>query len=109
MYDLREFDFVKQSATPQTSDETLDILIYETAGDMNKLRHRARRYPVERNAYLGDLKIESADALSMLRMYYQQMSWDLYEMARLGEEHYLERMQDIRLLGLMDKLKKRSE
>jgi hypothetical protein len=109
MYNLQEFSFVKKSANNQTSRETLDVFIYEVAGDMNKLLHRAERYPQERNAYLGDLRGETSDAFCMLRMFIEQQGWDVYEIASLGEQRYEERMDDIRRLGLKERLKRRND
>lgn len=107
--DLTEFSFVANSANEQTKDETLDVLIYEVAGDMNKLNHRSKRYPESRNAYLGDLKGETSDALSMLRMFIEQQGWDFYEITNLGESRYLERMDDIRKKGFQDRLRQRND
>lgn len=109
MHDLRAFSFVEESINNQTPDETLNVLIYEVAGDMNKRRHYMSRYPEERNAYLGDQKGEASDALSMLRMYFEQMNWDIYEMAKLGEARYLDRMNDLRRHGIQSKLRRRGD
>ena len=103
------FSFVKHSVNELTPRETLDILIYESAGDMNKILHHMLRYPALRVAYLRELKIATAQAISMLRMFCEQQEWNFEDLAALGEQNYLERMQDLRMYGLQEKLKKREE
>ena len=102
----KNFSFVKKSANDQTPRETLDVLIYESAGDMNKAMHYASRYPSERNAHLAELRKATSQAISMLRMFCEQQKWDFEELAAFGEEDYLEKMQDLRKYGLQERLKK---
>jgi len=104
----RDFSFVKESANEQSPNETLRVLTYEV-GDMNKSVHYASRYSGVRNGYMVDLKKTTAQAISMLRMFVEQQNWDFEELASLGEEDYLEKMQDLRKYGLQERLKKREE
>ena len=103
----KNFSFVKESVNEQTPRETLDVLIYESAGDMNKALHYATRYPAVRNAHLVELKKAAAQAISMLRMFCEQQKWDFEELAEFGERDYLDKMQDLRKHGLQESLKKR--
>lgn len=100
-----EFSFLANSANVQTPSQTLRVLTYEV-GKMNELFHKAEVYGVQ--GYLGDERIEASDALSMLRMWFEHKGWRLEDMERLGEQHYMERMSDIRKHGLKGKLKEDS-
>jgi len=102
----KSFSFVKESVGNLSSDETLRILTYEV-GDMNKLMHYMSRYPKDKIGYHGDLKSKVSCALSMLRMFIEQYQWNFDEIAEMGEQLYLERMQDIRKHGLQERLRKR--
>lgn len=94
------FSFVGNSANEVTSSKVLRVLTYEV-GDMNKLFSKAEDYPPERNAYLGDLRGETSDACSMLRMFCELQGWSFKEVMRFGEERYLERQDDMRKHGLI--------
>lgn len=102
----KNFSFVKESVDTITPRETLNILVYETAGDINKALHYATRYPKERNLYLAEAKKATAQAISMLRMFCEQNGWNFEELASFGEEDYLEKMQDLKKYGIQENLRK---
>lgn len=101
------FSFVRNSANNQTPMETLRVLTYEV-GDMNKAIHYAERYPEARNAYQPELRMAACQAFCMLRMFCEQQGWSVDDLFALGEENYMEKMQDIKRYGKPDGLKKES-
>jgi hypothetical protein len=107
---MSEFDFVKTSVNPQTVDETLMVATYEL-GKVIECHHYTKRYGIDSSTliikgYKNHGKSEVADLISMIRMYCQQQDWNYEELVELGEERYKERMDDLKLKGLQDKLKK---
>jgi hypothetical protein len=56
-------------------------------------------YPEEPYYCEANQKKEMADHISMCRMYCEQRGWSYSELEELGEEAYLERMEDIRKYG----------
>jgi hypothetical protein len=73
------------------------VLVYEV-GDVVKRQHRGSRYGVE--GVYNDQKVELSDVISMVRMFVEQKGWSFQELLELGEEHYLERMQDLKKYGV---------
>ena len=104
----QEFSFLANSANKRTPGQTLRVLTYEV-GKMNELFHKAEVYSAERNAHLGDMKSETSDANSMLRMWCEHNGWSRDEIDKLGEQRYLERMEDIRKHSLREVVRKRTE
>ena len=96
------FSFVQNSANSQTPEQTLLVATYEL-GKVIEYQHKARVYGPKGVYYCEEnQKKEMADHVSMCRMYCEQRGWDFEELMKLGEEAYLERMQDIRLHGLQE-------
>jgi len=87
------FSFVKNDVCNQTLDETLHILTYEL-GRLVENHHKAKRYGEQ--GYLGSAQKEMAGLISMCRMYCEQKGWYYDGLIGLGEEDYLERMEDLR-------------
>lgn len=92
------FSFVGNSVNPQTPEQTLLVLTYEL-GKVIEYNYKARVYGVVGYYCDANQRKEMADLISMARMYCQQKGWDFEELMRLGEEAYLERMEDIRKYG----------
>lgn len=90
---VSEFSFVQADVTDQTPDETLHVMTYEL-GRLVEHHHKGKRYGEQ--GYLGSAKKELAGLVSMCRMYCEQRGWDFDELMKLGEEDYLERMDDLR-------------
>jgi hypothetical protein len=103
----KNFSFVEESANNQTPERTLMIMVYEL-GKVIENYLKSQIYGVPQ-AYLGDLKLEASDLLSMYRMFIEQMDWPLEELMQIGETRYLERMADIRKHALQELLIKRGE
>lgn len=104
----KPFSFIANSANPQTPSQTLRVLTYEI-GKVNEHFHRAEVYPSERNLYMGDMKGEVADSVSMLRMFCEHYGWNFEEIMKLGEERYLEKQEDLRRYGLQAMVERRSD
>lgn len=100
--DNQSFSFVEASATPQTPEETLNVLNYEQ-GELAKCYHYSKRYG--RQGYLPNVQVKAANVLSMIRMFFEHMGWSEEEMRALGEEHYLERQRDMAKYALPEQLK----
>lgn len=96
------FSFIEASVTPQTPEETLQILNYEQ-GELAKCYHYMKRYGPQ--GYLPNVRVKAANVLSMIRMFFEHMGWSFEEMSQLGIEHYLERQADLRKYGLIEQLR----
>lgn len=96
------FSFLDTSATPQTLDETLHVLTYEL-GKVVYCHHYAKRYGPK--GYETDMKAHTANMISMVRMVCEHKSWDFAELKQFGEDHYLERQDDLKKYGLKEQLK----
>ena len=93
------FSFVEHDACIQTPDETLHIITYNLGG-LIECHHKSKRYGPQ--GY-GDLaKKQMSDLISMCRMYCEQKGWSFEELMKLGEEGYLERMEDLRKYGIQE-------
>lgn len=95
------FSFVVNSVGPQTLEETLMMLTYEL-GKVIEYYHKAKRYGASGYYSEDNQKKEMSDLISMVRMYCEQRVWDFNELMRLGEQAYLERVDDIKKYGLSD-------
>lgn len=101
------FSFINESATKQTKEETLLIATYEL-GKIIQCQHYTKRFgidKIERMGYLAHGKTEMADLISMLRMYCEQEGWNYKELVEMGQERYLERMEDLKSNGIKSQLK----
>jgi hypothetical protein len=96
------FSFLENSVNNQTEEETLLVLTYEL-GQVIKLHHYSKRYG--ETGYQEDMKCEMGDILSMCRMFCEQRKWNFEELIKLGEEHYIERMDDLKKYGIKENLK----
>lgn len=96
---LDKFSFVRNSANVQTPEQTLQILTYEL-GKVIEYNHKAHVYGA--TSYYSDAnqQREMSDLISMSRMYCEQKEWDYDKLMMLGEEVYLDRMEDIRQHGV---------
>jgi len=95
------FSFLENSANKQTKDETLLVATYEL-GKIIQCHHYTKRFGIDRVEIMGYKaygKAEMADLISMLRMFCEQQGWNFDELKYLGEERYLERMEDLRNNG----------
>jgi hypothetical protein len=105
---MSNFSFIKESANDQTPEETLLVCTYEL-GKVIECQHYEKRYGEDRliqKGYKTFGRTEMSDLISMLRMYCEQRDWDFEELISLGEERYLERMQDLKEKGIKENLKK---
>lgn len=93
---MSQFSFVESDVTNQTPDETLHVMTYNLGG-LVEAHHKAKRYGEKGYNALG--KKQMADLISTCRYYCEQRSWDFDELMKLGEEAYLERMEDLRKHG----------
>jgi len=93
---MSKFSFIEENTTNQTPDETLHVMTYELGG-LVECHHKGKRYGEKGYVELG--KKEMADLISMCRYYCEQKGWDFDELMRLGEEAYLERMEDLKKYG----------
>jgi len=75
-----------------TPEDILSVLTYEV-GDMHKCLHRAKRYPQDKGAYLAELKVTTADALTMLCGFMRLMGWKFMDIENMGRERVQERLQ----------------
>lgn len=92
------FSFVGQSANKQPKEQTLLVLTYEL-GKVIEYNHKANVYGA--TGYYSDAnqQKEMSDAISMMRMYCEQKGWNYRDLEKLGEEAYIERMDDIKKYG----------
>jgi len=93
------FSFVQSDICNQTLDETLHVMTYELGG-LIECHHKSKRYGEQ--GYVGLGKKQMSDLISMCRMYCEQKGWDYDELMRLGEETYLERIEDLRKYGIQE-------
>ena len=93
------FNFTKHSVGHQSKEQTLLILTYEL-GNVVEYNHKANVYG--ETAYYSDAnqQKEMSDLISMCRYYCEQKNWNFEDLMRLGEEAYLERMEDIKKYGI---------
>ncbi len=97
----QKFSFVANAVGSQSKDSTLHIMTYEL-GKIVQQHHYSKVYGVDSSttAYIGDGKVQTSNLISMIRYYCEQQGWDYDELQKLGEEHYLERMKDLREHGV---------
>jgi len=95
------FSFVDNSVNEQTSEQTLLIMVY-VLGKVIEYSHKARVYGA--TGYYSDenQQKEMSDLISMYRMYCEQKGWNFEALMKLGEECYLERMEDLRKYGIWE-------
>ena len=93
------FSFVQNNINNQTPDETLHVMTYELGG-LIECHHKSKRYGPQ--GYDGLAKKQMSDLISMCHMYCEQKGWDYEELLKLGEEAYLERMEDLRKYGIKE-------
>ena len=100
---MDKFSFSANSVNNQTPKDTLLILGYE-CGDILRHEHYREVYGNDpgHSFYCseGNHKLAVADAISMLRLYCKLKGWDFEELLALGEEHYMERMVDLKMHGV---------
>jgi len=89
-----EFSFVEHDVTHQTPEETLHIATYEL-GHVIEYSHKAKRYGATGYYSEENQKKEMSDLISMCRFYCEQRGWNYRELEKLGEEGYVERMEDL--------------
>ena len=94
-----EFSFTQHDTTNQSPDETLHVMTYEL-GSLVEHHHKTKRYGEQ--GHLGSAKKQMSDLISMCRYYCEQRGWDFNELMSLGEEAYLERMEDLRKYGVKE-------
>lgn len=89
------FSFVQHAIGHQSPERTLMILTYEL-GKLIEYHLKAGIYGP--TAYYCDAnqQKEASDCISMLRYFCEQKGWDFECLKTLGEEGYLDRMEDIR-------------
>ena len=94
-----KFSFKKHAVGYQSMEQTLLILTYEL-GKLIEYNHKANIYGA--TAYYSDAnqQKEMSDLISMARYYCEQKEWDFDQLKCLGEECYLERMEDIKKHGI---------
>jgi NTP pyrophosphatase (non-canonical NTP hydrolase) len=100
------FSFIAESANDQTPDETLMIMTYEL-GMVVRQHMYAKRYGKE--GHFEDQFVELGDVISMARMFCEQNGKSFEAVIRLGEEHYKERMDDLRRYGIKECLRENSK
>ncbi len=88
------FSFVENFPGVQTTEETLMVLTYEL-GKVIEYYHKAKRYGETAYYSEANQKKEMSDLISMARYYCEQRGWNYQELEELGEQGYLERMDDI--------------
>ena len=93
------FSFVENSVNDQTPDETLHVMTYNLGGVV-ECHHKGKRYG--EHGLHGFAKKQMSDLISMARFYCEQKGWDFEELMKLGEEGYLERMEDLRKYGIKE-------
>ena len=100
----RAFSFAQNAAGPQSPEQTLLIMTYEL-GKVIEYRHKANCYGA--TGYYSDenQQKEMSDMISMVRYYCEQRNWDFEELMTLGEDAYLDRMEDLRNHGIHTKEK----
>jgi len=82
-----------------TPQDILSVLTYEI-GDMHKCLHRAMRYPQDKVGYMAELKITTADAMTMLNGFIQLMGWKRLDIENLGLERVQERLNHLTEKGV---------
>ena len=93
---MSAFSFTENSINQPSDDDVLQVLTYEL-GDIVKCQYRSRVYGPE--GFKSEQKQAFADLISMVRLFCEKKGWDFEELMRIGEEHYLERMNDLRKYG----------
>jgi len=93
------FSFVETDVTKQTVAETLHVLTY-TLGNVVECYHKAKRYGATAYYSEANQKKEMSDLVSMCRLYCEQRNWSYEALMELGEEAYLDRMEDLKEHGV---------
>lgn len=92
------FSFSKHAVGYQSPEQTLLILTYEV-GKVIEYSHKAIIYGAQGYYSDANQQKEMSDVISMTRYYCELRGWDYEELKKLGEEAYLERMEDIKKYG----------
>lgn len=95
----KNFSFVERSANAQHKEQTLLVMTYEL-GKVIEYNHKAFIYGETAYYSNANQRKEMADLISMVRMYCEQKNWDFGNLMELGEQAYIERMEDIREHGI---------
>jgi glycine cleavage system regulatory protein len=82
-----------------TPEDILSVLTYEI-GDMHKCLHRAKRYPQNARAYMAELQVTTADAMTMLHGFIQLMGWKRIDIENMGLERVQERLRNLTKEGV---------
>ena len=98
----KAFSFTKESATDQSPEETQAIMSYEL-GHVIEYHLKAKRYGESVYYSNKNQQKEMSDLISMCRYYCEQKGWDFEVLCSLGEQAYLDRMEDIRKYGVVKK------
>ncbi len=93
------FSFIANAVGPQSPEQTLLILTYEL-GKVIEYRHKANCYGETGYYCVANQQKEMSDLISMARYYCEQRGWDYLALVQLGEQAYLERMEDLKKYGL---------
>ena len=96
---MSDFSFVKNSANTQSKEQTLLVLTYEL-GKLIEYNHKANIYGATGYYCDANQQKEASDIISMLRMYCEQKGWNFEDLIKLGEEAYMDRMNDIKKYGI---------
>ena len=99
------FSFKEHAVGHQGPERTLLIMLYEL-GRLAEAHLKAALYGTSGvNVYYCDAnqQKEMSDLISMSRYLCELKGWDFDKLKDLGEEGYVERMEDLRKYGIADK------
>ena len=99
---MSEFSFVETSADVITSGDVLHIMTYELGSVVHNFC-KDKYYGSQ--GYKGNMKCELSDVVSMVRMLCELEGWNFEELMRFGEQHYLERQEDLRKYGIKESIR----
>jgi len=95
-------EILKEENVEQTKDFTLSILTYEV-GNLHRLKVYTERFGKDRTLYLGDQKIELADALTQISLLVEQYGYDLEELRSIGLDRFKTRIREVKKAELKGK------
>ena len=95
----KQFSFKEHAVGHQSPEQTLMILTYEL-GKVIEYNFKARIYGETAYYSNKNQQKEMSDLISMARYYCELKQWNFQGLMELGEEGYLERMEDIREYGI---------
>ena len=90
-------EVLEKHGITQTAEDTLKVLTYEV-GNLHKIDMYIKRFG--QAGYLGERKVELADAITMICLMIEQNGFSVEELTKVGFERFDHRMSEVKAKGI---------